>query len=31
VSSGGDGPQVEIAKGGSQMTPEASANPDDKF
>ncbi len=31
VSSGGDGPQVEITKGGSQMTPEASANPDDKF
>ncbi len=32
VSSGGDGPQVEITKGGSQLGPsEASANPDDKF
>jgi small subunit ribosomal protein S2 len=31
VSSGGDGPQVEITKGGSQLVPEASANPDDKF
>jgi len=30
VSSGGDGPRVEIAQGGSQLTPEASATPDDK-
>ena len=29
VSSGGDGPRVEIAQGGSQLTPEASATPDD--
>ena len=30
VSSGGDGPTVEIASGGSHLTPEASATPDDK-
>jgi small subunit ribosomal protein S2 len=30
VSSGGDGPRVEIATGGSLFTPEASATPDDK-
>jgi len=30
VSSGGDGPRVEIAQGGSQLTPEASATPDDR-
>jgi small subunit ribosomal protein S2 len=29
ISSGGDGPKVEIAQGGSQLTPEASATPDD--
>jgi small subunit ribosomal protein S2 len=29
VSSGGDGPRVEIATGGSLFTPEASATPDD--
>ena len=29
VSSGGDGPKVEIAQGGSQLVPEASATPDD--
>jgi small subunit ribosomal protein S2 len=29
VSSGGDGPRVEIAHGTSELTPEASANPDD--
>jgi small subunit ribosomal protein S2 len=29
VASGGDGPKVEIAQGGSQLTPEASATPDD--
>jgi small subunit ribosomal protein S2 len=29
VASGGDGPRVEIAQGGSQLTPEASATPDD--
>ncbi len=29
VMSGGDGPQVEIAQGGSQLTPEASATPDE--
>ena len=29
VSSGGDGPRVEIAQGGSQLVPEASATPDD--
>src|SRR5687768_1998249 len=29
VSSGGDGPRVEIAQGGSLFTPEASATPDD--
>ena len=29
VSSGGDGPKVEIATGGSQLVPEASATPDD--
>lgn len=28
VTSGGDGPVVEIAQGGSSLTPEASANPD---
>jgi small subunit ribosomal protein S2 len=28
VQSGGDGPRVEIAQGGSHMTPEASATPD---
>jgi small subunit ribosomal protein S2 len=28
VMSGGDGPKVEIAQGGSQLTPEASATPD---
>jgi small subunit ribosomal protein S2 len=28
VASGGDGPRVEIAQGGSQLTPEASASPD---
>jgi small subunit ribosomal protein S2 len=28
VVSGGDGPRVEIAQGGSQLTPEASATPD---
>ncbi len=28
VSSGGDGPTVEIASGGSHLTPEASATPD---
>ena len=28
VTSGGDGPMVEIAQGGSQLTPEASASPD---
>ena len=28
VTSGGDGPKVEIASGGSQLTPEASASPD---
>lgn len=28
VSSGGDGPKVEIAHGGSHLTPEASATPD---
>lgn len=28
VSSGGDGPMVEIAQGGSHLTPEASATPD---
>jgi small subunit ribosomal protein S2 len=28
VRSGGDGPKVEIAQGGSQLTPEASATPD---
>ncbi len=28
VVSGGDGPKVEIAQGGSQLTPEASATPD---
>jgi small subunit ribosomal protein S2 len=28
VTSGGDGPMVEIASGGSQLTPEASATPD---
>ena len=28
VTSGGDGPKVEIAQGGSQLTPEASASPD---
>jgi small subunit ribosomal protein S2 len=28
VTSGGDGPTVEIASGGSQLTPEASATPD---
>ena len=28
VSSGGDGPKVEIAQGGSQLVPEASATPD---
>ncbi len=27
VTSGGDGPKVEIAQGGTQLTPEASANP----
>jgi small subunit ribosomal protein S2 len=32
VSSGGDGPQVEITKGSSPLGPsEASANPDDQF
>ncbi len=30
VTSGGDGPMVEIAQGGSQLTPEASASPDDE-
>lgn len=30
VSSGGDGPRVEIAQGGSQLTPEASASPDEQ-
>jgi len=30
VSSGGDGPKVEIAQGGSQLTPEASASPDEQ-
>jgi small subunit ribosomal protein S2 len=29
VSSGGDGPTVEIAQGGSQLVPEASATPED--
>ena len=29
VSSGGDGPRVEIAQGGSQLVPEASATPDE--
>jgi small subunit ribosomal protein S2 len=29
VSSGGDGPKVEIAQGGSQLEPEASATPED--
>jgi small subunit ribosomal protein S2 len=29
VSSGGDGPTVEIATGGSQLTPEASATPEE--
>jgi small subunit ribosomal protein S2 len=29
ITSGGDGPRVEIAQGGSQLTPEASATPDD--
>ena len=29
ISSGGDGPKVEIAQGGSQLTPEASATPDE--
>ena len=29
VTSGGDGPRVEIAQGGSQLTPEASATPDE--
>jgi small subunit ribosomal protein S2 len=29
VVSGGDGPRVEIATGGSQLTPEASATPDE--
>ena len=29
VSSGGDGPKVEIAQGGSKLTPEASASPDE--
>jgi small subunit ribosomal protein S2 len=28
ISSGGDGPKVEIASGGSQLEPEASASPD---
>ncbi|MNC93905.1 hypothetical protein D3C83_106370 [compost metagenome] len=28
VSSGGDGPRVEIAMGGSHFDPEASASPD---
>src|SRR5690606_14359822 len=28
VTSGGDGPMVEIAQGGSNLTPEASASPD---
>ncbi|MCG8424684.1 MAG: 30S ribosomal protein S2 [Proteobacteria bacterium] len=30
VSSGGDGPKVEIAQGGSHLTPEASASPDEE-
>ena len=30
VASGGDGPKVEIAHGGSQLVPEASATPDEK-
>jgi len=30
ISSGGDGPKVEIAQGGSQLVPEASATPDEK-
>lgn len=30
VQSGGDGPRVEIAQGGSQLTPEASATPEDE-
>jgi small subunit ribosomal protein S2 len=30
VSSGGDGPMVEIAQGGMHFTPEASASPDDE-
>ena len=29
VTSGGDGPTVEIAQGGSHLTPEASASPDE--
>jgi len=29
VSSGGDGPMVEIAQGGTQLQPEASASPDE--
>lgn len=29
VTSGGDGPKVEIAQGGSHLTPEASASPDE--
>jgi small subunit ribosomal protein S2 len=30
VTSGGDGPRVEMASGGSQLTPEASASPDEQ-
>jgi small subunit ribosomal protein S2 len=30
VTSGGDGPKVEIAQGGSHLTPEASASPEDE-
>jgi len=30
IVSGGDGPKVEIAQGGSQLTPEASATPDEE-